>query len=158
MTLKSVYFVSHMQNPSWCFVVKQRYSMPASCIRSSHFSGLNLRGLKLSIYFTYLSLGIFFRHIICSCHAGIEYIPQCTNIPNLFSKNQLRLPQEFFIIILSLLIIIISESQLYNMNLFSQSSTFKLRINILDSCESPFSIIIQNIFRIQKNALNLNNS
>ena len=45
-TVKSVYSESNMQNPSWCFVVKIMYFMPASAKTSAHCSGLKSTGLK----------------------------------------------------------------------------------------------------------------
>ena len=81
--LKSVYFVSNIQNPSWCFVVKQMYSIPASFASLTHSSGSYFTGLNSFMSFRYSARGVKKRQRTCSWYPVSEYIPQCTNIPNL---------------------------------------------------------------------------
>jgi hypothetical protein len=42
-----------MQNPSWCFVVKTTYFIPAFFAAAAHFSGLKFTGLNESLRFSY---------------------------------------------------------------------------------------------------------
>ncbi len=66
MVLKEVCFVSHRQKPSWCFVVRQMYFMPAASTRSSHASGSNFTGFHCFASFTYSARGTRARHCSCS--------------------------------------------------------------------------------------------
>ena len=47
VTRKSVWRVSNIENPSWCFVVKTMYFMPARRARSAQRPGSNRRGLNV---------------------------------------------------------------------------------------------------------------
>ena len=46
MIVWSVCFESNITKPSWCFVVKTMYFIPASLAILAHWSALNFTGLK----------------------------------------------------------------------------------------------------------------
>ena len=95
----SLSFVGHMQKPSWCLVVMQRYLIPALAIDFTHASASKSGASNVPTRGAYWDVGMASTSCTHSAARGVclsrhsppscEYRPQWMNMPKRASRNHL---------------------------------------------------------------------